>query len=390
MKNMKLITETWKRFLNEVLEDKQDPIDLIDEFSNTREINRENVKSLYNKLLNIFNSKDLFEKYFAPGPYQDIDYLRKRLIEILEEDVGGIANNVDQENINYNPFTELRKILVGLRQNKAKQEVPGEIKEKLSELLNMLKTDLGQDFFKLQSRAISVIDVVIDLIKNNKSIDTKLKDLYTKRLGEIKNYILVSNSQEEFIGKSVQSLRLFDNIDYPENYGALDKANTGADKFLKKISNLLRSNIDYFNYNTSKLESLLRNVKDAIDKLPEQLKNLVDKLSVFLNKLISIFKGIETYKIEASKNPELKGKSKEYVVKIYKEAISKFKEENKDVYEIASKVLGELEGYRLMSPPGPARSPFDPPESTQPSPPPLARGYGDVPVAVAESKKKKK
>ena len=410
-KKQQLITESWRRFLNEDKASLGDPIDLIDNFSATRQIRYkkggydsefykiEDVKSLYNKLNIIFQNRDLFEKYFAPGPYQTIERLQKAFIEKLEKDVGGIANTVDEENVNYNPFTELRRFLVELRKNKAKLEVPEEIKEKLSSLLNMLKSDQEQDFLTLQARAIPVIDVLIGEIKKNKFIDDKLKVLYTKRLGDIKNYILGSDTQQEFLEKSAESLKLFDKIDYPENFGALDKSTVSPNKFLKKISELLLSNIDYFNYDTSKLELLSRTVNDAKNqiglsygKVPENLTSLVDKLSEFLNKLVSILKGIETYKGQASNTPELRGKSEKDVVNLYNQAISKFKEENKDVYEIASKVLGEIEGYIVMRPPGPARSPFAPPETSQPSPPPLGgvRGYGLGPTAIAESKKSKR
>ena len=135
-KKQQLITESWRRFLNEDKASLGDPIDLIDNFSATRQIRYkkggydsefykiEDVKSLYNKLNIIFQNRDLFEKYFAPGPYQTIERLQKAFIEKLEKDVGGIANTVDEENVNYNPFTELRRFLVELRKNKAKLEVP--------------------------------------------------------------------------------------------------------------------------------------------------------------------------------------------------------------------------------------------------------------------------
>ena len=123
----------------------------------------------------------MFEKYFAPGPYQTIDRLQKAFIEKLEKDVGGIANTVEEENVNYNPFTELRRFLVELRKNKAKLEVPKEIKEKLSSLLNMLKSNQEQGFLTLQTIALPVFDVLIGKIKKNKFIHDKSKDLYTKR-----------------------------------------------------------------------------------------------------------------------------------------------------------------------------------------------------------------
>ena len=423
-KKQQLITESWRRFINEDKANLGDPIALIDSLEDKIVPQKDkigsrmyykvsDIREIYKTLMNMFNDKDSVEKLKNPDlPWETTEALQKKLIKRLDADVKDIVEDVETTLVTMNPFkygeSSVYNLLVQNTRRSTESTIPSDVKDKLFKIVNDLKSNRERDFLALQSGALNNIDAIIISVEEKLPHEEQLKNSFIKQLKLFRQFVLDAESQAQFIEESPRLLSLFDKFDFADDskgLGGLKKSGTNPATFLRMISDVIRE-IDYFKFNTSEVENLLINVKNAADgigifyygsEIPEKLKALSEPLKNFAAKLSSIVSGINGFK--KTYLSDSKGRSQEEIEDIYNEINKSFIAKNEDVYEIAKEVGDKINAY-LRKKTGPTQARVLAPMKTSKfgTPPGAERsttlptlpgggGFGIVEPAIAESKK---
>ena len=452
-KKQQLITESWRRFLNEAQSIPEDPLELIEYYSNKarettkgkdrygQEINIPKykypiLKELYAILLKTFTEKEyLLQGYLNPKTKQTAENLSKAFKNFLSSKLGGYFPEISDEEpeyLKFNPFMEkedryrplglvydyesIYHHLYSMKQSNQGAKAPEKAIEELEKILENLKSDSEISFTEIVSKAINTID---SIVKNTLStiVDKDYRKWYTGQMEQSKQKILKTETKEELIGLLTPLiLTLKDAFVVPSRTETNVKefSDLMPSQFIDQIIEIFEKGIDYFSLNTtkvvdlvSKLSQLINSVSNTLGKTiisnketARKLEGILEPAHEFKQKLMLIITAIDTLKKGGIGNKQAINVDENLDREKIQSTLSK---EFNDVFELESNFIEALRNYspninisHISSNPAYRKttSPLDIPAINLGDFPPLfgATGIGKDPAldGLHESKKSKR